>query len=106
MNITRRIKEWLSLKSTSGESTIETASSGSSQKAQDSFSSWFEKVSEEKRRARDLDDLRRRDALREEEARRKRLEQYKLRCPDCGSTDIDSPYGKRFECRKCGRVFS
>jgi hypothetical protein len=88
------------------ENTPANVPSAVSPKDPDSFARWFDKVSEEKKRARELDDLQRRDELSEREALQKRAEEFKLHCPDCGSRDIDLIYEGRFMCRKCNRVFS
>jgi ribosomal protein S27AE len=104
MNIIKQIKQKLFAKEASIESAPEDVPPAPA--PPDSFSRWFDKVSEEKRRARELDDLGRRDALREDEALKRRLAEFRLRCPDCGSTDIDQAYKERFKCRKCDRVFS
>jgi len=102
MNIIKQIKQKLFPK----EASIESAPENVPPTPPDSFSRWFDKVSEEKRRARELDDLGRQDALREDEALKMRMAEFRLRCPDCASTDIDQAYKERFKCRKCGRVFS
>jgi len=108
MSIIERIK-WILLPkprpgSTGGARDV--TEPASSQEMPDSFSRWFDKVREEKRLARQLHDQQLRDDSRDEEAQRQRTRDFKLRCPTCGSIDVELAYEGRFKCGKCGKIFT
>ncbi len=108
MSIVELIKRILSRKTeaASTEGAPDTSESASSQERVNSFNRWYDKVSKEKRLARQVHDQQLKDDLRDEEANRQRAKEFKLRCPKCSSTDVDLAYEGRFKCRKCNTVFS